>query len=252
MCVRCISSILNSIHIEAAKLVWIKLSFVIYILLLSSCSKEISIINESDAFAICNANLSSCAQSPQAAYCLFGYKWGADQNFDQSGINAVGPQTSGGTITFSFQEKNGTINTHRQINVPSESWKEILSCAQKEIRKAILEWQEVADITFQELPQNSNSDIQFYTAAIFQSAVAFPNFTDTSCKTLSGDVIFNANSKEKSCNAFYINALHEIGHVLGLGHVNSSNIMAPDESKFDLPGLQKGDISGIQQIYGKN
>ena len=161
-----------------------------------------------------------------------------------------GPETPGGTITWSFQEKNGTINTHRQVNVPSESWSEILGCAQGRIRNAIADWEAVADLTFEELPVNSDSDVKFYVAAIVQSGVAFPNYRESPCNMLSGDVIFDANSRERSCQGFYINALHEIGHVLGLGHINTQNVMVPDGSKFSLPGLQAGDIAGIQEIYG--
>lgn len=222
------------------------------LLLSSSCKEdEIPTINESSMYSECDSRLISCAGSKVGDYCLFGYKWGADQNFDQTGINVVGPQTTGGIITYSFQEKNGTINTHRQINVPSESWNEILSCARNEIREAAKEWENVANLTFEELPENSDSDLKFYVAAIFQSAVGYPNYIESPCDILSGDIVFNANSSEKSCKAFHINALHEIGHALGLGHVSSQNIMETGASKFSLNGLQSGDIEGIQQIYGE-
>ena len=221
------------------------------LLLLNGCSKDIPIINESNTYAVCNSRLAACTGSQVGEYCLFGYKWGENQDFDETGVEATGPQTPGGTITFSFQGKGHLINTHRQINVPSESWGEILDCAQERIRQAVDEWETVTNVSFEELPANSDSDIQFYVAAIFQSAVAFPNYQEEPCTILKGDVIFDANSKEKSCNGFYINALHEIGHVLGLGHVNSENIMVPDGSKFSMDGLQSGDIAGIQQIYGE-
>lgn len=225
--------------------------FTFFLILFNGCSKDIPIVNESDRYSECDSKLVSCAGNQIGDYCLFGYKWGDDQDFDKVGFEAEGPQTSGGIITFSFQERNGTINTHRQINVPSESWGEILGCAQSEIRTAIRDWQEVADFTFQELPENSDSHIKFYVAAILQSAVGYPNFIENPCIILSGDVIFDANSKEKSCKGYYINALHEIGHVLGLGHVNSQSIMATGQSKFSLNGLQASDIKGVQQVYGE-
>lgn len=232
--------------------IWSKPASLFFMLSLCGCSEEeIPVINESEKYSECNSKLIACSGSQIGEYCLFGYKWGEDQNFDETGIEVVGPQASGGTLTFSFQEKNGTINTHRQINVPSESWDEILDCAQSRIKSAVKAWEEVADINFEELPENSDSDIKFYVAAIFQSAVAFPNYSENPCNILSGDVIFDVNSREKSCQGFYINALHEIGHVLGLGHVSSENIMVAGESKFDMEGLQSGDIAGAQQIYGE-
>lgn len=223
---------------------------IVLLALLIGCVKDIPIINESTTYAECNSRLMACAGSQNGEYCLFGYKWGENQEFDETGIEAIGPQTPGGTITFSFQGPGAIINTHRQINIPSESWGHILDCAQGKIRQAVGDWEAVANINFEELPENSESDIQFYVAAIFQSAVAYPNFQEEPCTILSGDVIFDVNSKEKSCDGFYINALHEIGHVLGLGHVDSENIMVPNGAKFSLPGLQDGDIAGVQQIYG--
>ncbi|MTI23281.1 matrixin family metalloprotease [Fulvivirga sp. RKSG066] len=220
------------------------------LLLLYGCSKDIPIVNESDEYAVCNSRLSVCNGNQIGEYCLFGYKWGENQDFDEAGIEARGPQTKGGTITYSFQGTGHLINTHRQINVPSQSWNEILDCAQDRIRQAVSEWEKVADINFEELPANSDTDIQFYVAAILQSAVGFPNYQEDPCTILSGDVVFDANSKEKSCHGFYINALHEIGHVLGLGHVNSKNVMVTGESKFSFKGLQSGDIEGIIQLYG--
>lgn len=229
----------------------IKIYVSILVTLLASCSEDIPVINQSSKYAECNAALEACAGSPPGEYCLFGYKWGDQKSFTETGPGAQGPKASGGRITFSFQGKNGNVNTHRQINVPSESWDEILPCAQLAIRAAIFQWQEVADITFEELPANSESDIRFFAAGILQSAVGFPNYSEAPCNLLSGDVIFDANSKEKSCIGFYINALHEVGHVLGLGHVDSNNIMAAGQSKFSLNGLQPGDIEGVQQIYGE-
>ncbi len=219
--------------------------------LLCTCSKDIPVINQSEKFAICNDVLEACAGSKVGEYCLFGFKWGNDQDFLQVGVQANGPESAGGNITFSFQERNGLINTHTQVDVPSESWGEILDCAQDQIRRAMEDWQAVADLTFEELPENSESDIRFYVAAIIQSGVAFPNYKEQPCIILNGTVIFDANSREKSCNGYYINALHEVGHVLGLGHVGSDNIMADDRDKFGFDGLQSGDIMGIRQIYGE-
>jgi hypothetical protein len=218
---------------------------------MSGCGKEIPVINRSNTYAECNAILTPCTGNKVGEYCLFGYKWGVDQHFEASGIEAIGPKTAGGILTYSFQGSDQEVNTHRQTKILSESWEEILDCAQTEIRKAINDWQAVANISFKELPLNSDSDIQFYVAAILQSAVGYPNYTESACNILNGDVIFDANSKEKSCKGFYILALHEIGHVLGLGHVNSQNIMVSGAAKFSLDGLQSGDIEGVRQIYGE-
>ena len=144
-----------------------------------SCAKEQenenpSPINLSDDYSFCNSQLTACV-SGNGNYCLFGFKWGQDSLFPQSGYDSQGPASGGGIITYSFQEENGLINTHRQINLPSNSFNDILSCAKIEIRNALDSWAEVADIEFEELSENSLSDIRFYTADIIQSGIGYPN-----------------------------------------------------------------------------
>ena len=44
--------------------------------------------------------------------------------------------------------------------------------------------------------------------------------------------------------------LHETGHVLGLGHVTTNNVMNPEITLSEFDGLRQGDIDGIVEIYG--
>lgn len=207
--------------------------------------------NESDKYAICNdliAN-SNCLGG-NGNYCLFGYKWGDGNSFTPTGYNNIGPKKSGGVVTFSFQEANGLVNTHSQINLPSKSFDELVGCAKPEIRRALNDWSETANISFEEQNENSDSNIKFFVADIRQNGVGYPNFPKNPCNLISGDVIIQSNVKYNDCDSFYSFILHEIGHVLGLGHVNSNNIM-----NADLTGsfneLQLGDIQGIVEIYGE-
>ena len=113
-----------------------QLSFFL-LLFLIGCAEDIPIINVSSTYSVCNSRVSACAGNQIGQYCLFGYKWGQPQIFDDVGPDAVGPKTPGGTITFSFQDAGQLVNTHRQIEVPSESWSEILSCAQTKVKEAL-------------------------------------------------------------------------------------------------------------------
>ncbi len=154
----------------------------IFLLLLLSCKKSTEVPNngvknESTQFAECNAALSACISS-NAAYCLFGFKWGATNLLPNSVSAAVGPKESGGTLTFSFQEENGVVNTHAQINLPSKSFASLPSCAKDEIRRALREWAATANIDFEELPENSQSDIRFWVAEIRQSGIGYPRYPD--------------------------------------------------------------------------
>ncbi len=207
--------------------------------------------NLSSDYAFCNTQLSACTNG-NGEYCLFGYKWGMDVTLPQAGFNAQGPGSSGGRVTFSFQEENGLVNTHRQINLPSKSFNAILSCAKIEIRNALNAWSAIAAIEIEEIPENSESDIQFYIADIIQSGIGYPNYPDDLCNELAGHVIIQSDLSIEDCKAFYIFALHEIGHVLGLGHVNTPNVMNPDFSSFNFQALQMGDTLGILAIYGEN
>ncbi len=228
--------------------------FCFIVLLLTACNDNNDDndgpLNHSDEFAICNSVLSDCSDG-NGQYCLFGFKWGQNNTFIQTGVDALGPKESGGIVTFSFQEENGIVNTHRQVNLPSRSFNNIIGCAKIEIRNALNSWSEVADIEFEELPENSESDIRFYVADIVQSGIGYPNFSNNQCKELAGNVIIQSNVRVNNCNQFYAFVLHEIGHVLGLGHVNSSNIMNPGFSSLKLSILQSGDSTGIIEIYGK-
>ncbi|WP_422359796.1 matrixin family metalloprotease [Reichenbachiella sp.] len=203
---------------------------------------------ESSYYQICNTALSACA-SGSGNYCLFGFKWGEGNPFSEKGFDVSGPRAGANGISFSFQESNGIVNTHKQINVPSDSFDNIMDCSKDEIRRALNAWESVGNISFLESPENSSSQIKFYVADILQSGVGFPNFPNEPCSNLGGTVIINKAISYPNCDAFYSFALHEIGHVLGLGHVNSENIMNPDLIG-QIADLQDGDIQGVLEIYG--
>lgn len=208
------------------------------------------VLNESSQFAECNRALSACLDGP-AAYCLFGFKWGQTNSFTPTGFGVGGPREPGGQISFSFQEENGLINTHAQINLPSKSFTSLPSCAKDEIRKALKEWEAVANIAFEELPENSQSDIRFFVADIRQSGIGYPNYPSLPCNSIAGNVVIQSGVRFNTCDSFHDFLLHEIGHVLGLGHVNSQNIMSPDFIENNISGLQAGDIQGIIELYSE-
>lgn len=200
-------------------------------------------------YRVCNESLSSCING-SGNYCLFGYKWGEDNYFTPKGFNADGPKSGGGIVTFSFQESNGMINTHSQANIQSESFNVLLECAKPKIRQALDEWSATANIAFEELEENSSSDIRFYVATIRQGGIGYPNYSQSPCDQIAGNVVINPASDYNTCDSFHKYVLHEIGHTLGLGHVYTSNIMNPD-TFTSLDGLQQGDVLGMIEIYGE-
>ena len=96
----------------------------------------------------------------------------------------------------------------------------------------------------------SDSNIKLYVADINTGGLGIPNINIFGCDDIAGHVIFSSNFTE-DCDVFYLYALHEIGHALGLGHCSSRTIMGSAVRTSAFTGLQPGDIEGIKQIYGE-
>lgn len=207
------------------------------------------VLNPSSKYQICNNIVTDCRES-SGSYCLNGFTWGETNPLPFAG-QVTGPMEPGGNITYSFQEENRLVNTHAQIDLPSQSFDELAACAKTEIRKAMSDWESYANISLTEVDQNSDSDIKIFVADIRQSGVGFPNFPSAECNVLGGTLVIQADLWTDDCTTMYKFFLHEIGHVLGLGHVGSRNIMNADfEVINELEGLQIGDIEGVLQLYG--
>lgn len=198
----------------------------------------------------CNDLLSACAGSLDGEYCLFGYKWGADAQFSSNGLEAIGPASEGGTITYSFQTEVREISIHNRRKENTLSFDEKGNCARIEVRNALEAYQAIGNFDFLEQEDNSLSDIQFFVVDDEEPNVGNSNFQDELCSDIAGYLLFN-NKHITNCNNFFILALHEIGHVLGLGHVSTSNVMKQGNDKYSFDGLQAGDIQGIISIYGE-
>lgn len=194
--------------------------------------------------------LGVCNGNQNGQYCLFGYKYGDNPQFESSGINSIGPRKPGGIITYSFHTTLTNIDTHSSNGIKTSGFDSKGKCAREEIQKAFNEWERHGDFCFKKLADNSQSNIRFVVAEIEQGGLGFPNFQDELCNQVSGRIVFS-NSVINDCNKFFILSIHEIGHVLGLGHISSDNIMSMDPRKYDYTGLQEGDILGIQSIYGE-
>ncbi len=193
-------------------------------------------------------DISTCADTPEGEYCFFGYKWGDGNPMSSSGNEAAGPETSGGTITFGFYGEGEIIHTHSQTDITTLPFG-LLACeVESQIVLALNAWSSVADIDFQEINEVESADIKFALAHIEQGGVGYPPYTDDLCSLISGLVVLNTG--RPTCDAVYNLILHETGHVLGLGHVDSNNIMNPNYDQNSIV-LGNGDVQGIQAIYGK-
>jgi hypothetical protein len=216
-----------------------KIVLFLLVLVTASCEKE-----NKNSFSTCNSMLySSCDGSSKAAYCLFGIKWD-NTNSKQIQLPDSTIQTE---LTYSFIDSGYIFNTHSQDNLVSLSFDKVINCSKQSIRDAFMEWETAAPLKFIETTNNTGSDIRIVIANISQGGLGYPPFSNEPCKKLAGLFVIRP-IPNSTCDSYYYLALHEIGHVLGLGHVLSNNVMNPNNY---YKKLQQGDIQGIQTIYGK-
>ena len=215
-----------------------KIILFLLILVIASCKKE-----DKTGFSTCNSILfSGCDGSSQAEYCLFGIKWD-NTNSRQVQLSDSIFRTE---LTYSFMDSGFIFNTHSQDNLVSLSFDQVINCSRQSIRDAFSEWESVAPLKFIET-KNDRPDIKIVLANISQGGLGYPPFSGEPCTQLAGLLVIRPISNA-SCDLYYFLALHEIGHVLGLGHVLSNNVMNPNQR---YRKLQQGDIHGIQALYGK-
>jgi hypothetical protein len=214
------------------------------IFMLSSCSKDTT-----SKYQCCDRDLFDiCDGKGNGAYCTFGFKWGNNNPFPNPGLEKPGPNSGNIDLTYRFVDAGFPFSIHSKENLTSLAFENnTVTCTKEKFRLAFTEWSSVAKINFREATANENADIKIIIADISQSSVGYPNYNKKPCSEIKGQIVFKKN--EYSCSSIYGAILHEIGHVLGLGHVNSLNVMHPSQS-YSYTKLQSGDILGVQSIYG--
>ena len=137
----------------------------------------------------CDDLLGVCSGKEYGQYCLFGFKYGESPQFQNSGEEAIGPKKSGGIITYSFHTKLTRIDTHSQKNIQTQDFDGFENNPKSEIVRALEEWKKYGNFDFENLQDNSSSDIRFIIAEIKQGAIGWPNFQDELCGNVSGRIV---------------------------------------------------------------
>lgn len=220
----------------------IKPALGLFILLIVSCEKE-----SGNKYATCNAIIAaSCDGSSETGYCLFGIDWVKNNSRQICSPDSIVPTE----LTYTFMDPGYKFNTHSQEGVISLSFDEVINCAKKSIRDAFAEWESVAALKFIETDKDEEADIKIIIADISQGGLGYPPYSGEPCNELAGLLVIRPIDNP-TCDSYYYMAQHEVGHILGLGHVLSNNVMNPDRY-YLYKNLQPGDIQGIQAIYGTN
>ena len=227
--------------------IYVQTGFVL-LLLICSCRDN----DDTPVLRVCDRLVGEvCPNTTDAEYCLIGIKWGNSPEFDNVGPAAEGPGLASGIITYSFQTVATTLAVHNNDSLQIISIDDKGTCVREEVKQALAEYERIAQIEFEELVDNRDSDIEFYASINETLNFGYCNFQGSPCDELMGKVIFSKRDVSNRCNKFYQLALHEIGHALGLGHVTTQNVMNVNSSNFDFDRLQRGDILGIRSIYGQ-
>jgi hypothetical protein len=152
-------------------------------------------------------------------------------------------------VTWSFATMPGELVTFAaSISDPSY---------QSAIRKAFATWESVANIDFVEAADNLANGIRLGWSTIDKAGatLATANWRYSGTQTTEAEIRFDIDenwrpeSGGKGVANFFATAVHEIGHAIGLSHVEeNTSIMYAYQT--NVAALSAEDISHIRSLYG--
>ncbi|GJE30482.1 matrixin family metalloprotease [Methylobacterium oxalidis] len=166
-----------------------------------------------------------------ADYVLEGPRWGA---------GARG--TSGGTVTWAIDAA-------------------LPAAFASVIQSAFATWASVANISFQQVASTATANIDLTQGAIdgLGNTLGYASYNFSGQRMSAATVTFDSAEGWRASGSkvvsnqgtdFYLVALHEIGHALGLDHYNGKPEVMNSIISPAITGLMAGDIAGIQALYG--
>ncbi|WP_316207633.1 MULTISPECIES: FG-GAP-like repeat-containing protein [unclassified Bradyrhizobium] len=129
------------------------------------------------------------------------------------------------------------------------------------ITAAFADWAKFANVQFQEVASTATADIDFSLGSIdgLDKILAQTQYWYSGSSLVTAKIEFDSGEGWHSASGteistdnvnFYVVALHEIGHALGLDHYNSTPAVMNAYYNASVTDLLQPDIDGIEAIYG--
>ncbi len=181
---------------------------------------------------------------------LSGTKWGSHEPGTAGGVVTWSIAPSGEDIHWFTEEQAGTSFSVDPATVYTFDF-------EASIRMAFAEWSRYGNIEFVQVTDPGGAagdqidpDIRIFFAPIPGNTLGFAFFPSPLEVPIAGDILLDVDrSLNFDVPLFEGLAIHEIGHALGLEHIETVDAIM--NSILTQPDILADDIAGIREIYGR-